>query len=62
MEDHVKEAISNLLHKNIDVRSGSIIAKFPGYRVKFISNLQYHCANTTFDDKIRYDRRESEMN
>ena len=46
----------NLLHENIDVHSIRLIAKFPGYVVKYISNLQSHFANMTFSEKSRYDR------
>ena len=53
---HVKKAIKNILHANIDVHSRRLIAELPGYGEKFISKLQYYCANTTFSDKIRYDR------
>ena len=51
-----KEAISNILHANIDVHSRRLIAEFPGYGIKCIEKLQSHCANMTFVDKSRYDR------
>ena len=39
IKDHVKKEISNLLHENIDVHSGRLIAEFTGDGVKFISML-----------------------
>ena len=53
---HIKKAIRNLLHENIDVCSRRLIVEFSGDGVKLISKLQYHCANMTFAEKIRYDR------
>ena len=40
IKDHVKKAIRNLLHANIDVHSRRVIAEFPGDGVKCISKLQ----------------------
>ena len=54
--DHVKKAIRNLLHADIDVCIIRLISELPGYGVKCISKLQYNCANMTFNEKIRYDR------
>ena len=51
IEYHVKKATFNLLHANIDVRSRILIDKFPGDGVKFISRIQYHCANMTSAEK-----------
>ena len=45
---HVKKAIINLLHSNIDVHSRMLIDKFIGYGVKCASKVQYICANMTF--------------
>ena len=59
------------MHSNIDVHSRRLIAEFPVDGIKFIENLQSHCFNMTFYDKIRYyrtfqqvrhKRGESEMN
>ena len=55
-KDHVKKAIKNLLHKNIDVHSRRLISKFPGDAVKCIYKLQYICENKTFADRCRYNR------
>ena len=46
----VKKASRNLLHVNIDVHSRRLLAELPGDGVKFISKLQYHCANITFSE------------
>ena len=46
----------NILHANIDERSRSLIAEYLVDGVKFISKLQYNCANIDFSDKSRYDR------
>ena len=56
IEDYSKKAIINLLHENIDVHIRRLIAEFPKDGVKYIKNLQSHCANMTFSDKSRYDR------
>ena len=56
LKEFVKKAIGDILHSNIDVCIRRFIAKFPGYLVKCISNIQSHCANITFAGKIRYDR------
>ena len=48
VKDYVREAIRNLLHASIDVNSIRLSAEFPIDGVKFISKLQYHCANMTF--------------
>ena len=52
---HVMKAISSLLYANIYVNIRRLISELLGYGVKFISKLQYHCANMTFTDKSRYD-------
>ena len=57
IEDYEKKATRNLLHANIDVHSRSLIADFPKYGIKCIKKLQSHCANMTFADKSRYDRK-----
>ena len=44
------------MHANIDVHSIRLIVEFPVYGVKSISNIQSHCANTTFSDKSRHKR------
>ena len=46
----------NILHKNINVHSRSLMAEFPGDGVKCISKIQSNCENMTFSDKSRYDR------
>ena len=56
MEDFAKKAIRNLLHANIDVHSRRLIPEFSRNGIKCNEKLQSHCANTTFADKIRYDR------
>ena len=56
IDDYAKKGIRNLLRANIDVHSRRLIAEFPKYRIKYIENLQSHCANMTFADKGRYDR------
>ena len=48
----IKKAIYNLLHANVDVHSRILIAEFPGYGIKFIEELQSHCANMTFSEKL----------
>ena len=53
---HVNKAINNILHANIDVHSKRLILELPGYGVRIISKLQYHCANMTFYEKSNYDR------
>ena len=53
---HVRKAIINLLHENIDVYIRRLIAEFPGCGLKCILNIKYHCANTTFAGRIIYDR------
>ena len=53
---HIKKAIRNILHENIDVHRRRLIYGYPGDGVKCIYKLQSHCANITFSDKIRYDR------
>ena len=55
-EDYAKKAIRNLLCANIGVHTRRLIAEFPKDGVKCMENLQSHCANMTFADKIRYDR------
>ena len=52
----VKKEIINILHTNIDIHIIRLISEFPVDGVKFISKLQYHCANITFYGKIIYDR------
>ena len=44
------------MYANIDVKSRRLIAEFPGDGIKCIEQLQSHCENMTFADKIRYDR------
>ena len=56
IKDHAKMAIRNLLHANSCVYSRRLIAEFPEDGIKCMENLQSHCANMTFADKIRYDR------
>ena len=56
IEDYAKNAISNLLHANIDVHSRIFLAEFPKDGIKCIEKLQSHCENMTFADKSRYDR------
>ena len=56
IKDYFRKAIRNILHENIDVLSRRLISEFPIDGVKFISKLQSHCANTTFDEKISHDR------
>ena len=53
---YFKKAIINILNANINVYSLRLISEFPVDGVKFISKLQYHCANMIFSGKIRYDR------
>ena len=53
---YAKQAIRNLLHANIDVQSRRLIAEFPKDGIKFLEQLQSHCANMTFADKSRYNR------
>ena len=51
MEDikiHVKNAIMNIFHENIDVHSIRLVAEVPGGRVKFITKLQSHSAIIIF--------------
>ena len=55
IKDYGKNSISNLLDNNIYVHSRRLIAEFPVDGVKFISNIQYHCANMNFSEKGRYD-------
>ena len=54
IKNHVKKAVRDIIHANIDVHSRRLIAKFPGYGVKYISKLQSHCANMTFSDRSIY--------
>ena len=56
IEDHLKNAIRNILHVNIDAHSRRFISEFPKYGIKCIEKLQSHCANITFSDKSIYDR------
>ena len=42
----------NLLHANINVHSGILIAKLAIYGIKCIENLQSHCANMTFSEEV----------
>ena len=49
---YVKNAMSNLLHANIDIHSRKLIDEFSGDGVKFIPKLQSHCANKTFSEKV----------
>ena len=56
IDNYAKKAIRNLLRANIDVHSRILIAEFPKDGIKFIENLQSHCANMTFADKSLYDR------
>ena len=49
---YFKREIRNLLHANIDVHSRRLISEFPVDGVKFISKLQYHCANMNFSEKV----------
>ena len=51
-----EKAIRNLLYANIDVHSRRLIAEFPKDGIKCLEQLQSHCANMNFADKIRYDR------
>ena len=46
----------SILHFNIDVHSGRLIAEFPGDGIKCIEKIQSHCANMSFSGKSRYDR------
>ena len=52
IEDFARNAISNLLHANIDAHSRRLIAQFPKYGIKCIEKLQSHCANMTFAEKV----------
>ena len=56
IKDHIRKAIMNILHSNIDVRSRRLIAELPGDVVKYISKIQSHCANMNFSEKSRYNR------
>ena len=56
VKDFSKQAIRNLLRANSDLHSIRLIAEFPKDGIKFIENLQSHCANVTFADKSRYGR------
>ena len=56
IEDYAKMSIRNILHANIDVHSRRLIAEFPLDGIKCIENLQSHCANITFYEKVRFDR------
>ena len=58
---YVRNEKINLLRANIDVHSRRLVSEFPGDGVKFISRIQSHCANKTFDDKSRYDRLYSKL-
>ena len=46
----------NILHANSYVHSRMLVSEFLGDGVRLIPKLQSHCANMTFDDKIRYAR------
>ena len=47
IKDYVKKAIRNHLHKNMNVRSRSLIAEFPDDVVKCIAKIQSYWANMT---------------
>ena len=52
IEDYVKKSTRNPLHANIGVHSRRLIAEFPMDGIYCIENLQSHCANMTFADKV----------
>ena len=56
IEYYAKNAISNLLHTNIDAHSRILISEFPKYGIKFTEKLQSHCEKKAFAHKIRYYR------
>ena len=47
-----KRISETFFHANIDVHSRRLIAEFPKDGIKCIENLQSHCANMTFADKV----------
>ena len=55
IEDNTKKDIRKLWHAHIDVHNRRLIAEFPKDGIKYLENLQSHCANMTFADKSRYD-------
>ena len=57
IKDYAKMAIRNLLHANSCVHSRRLIDEFPEDGIKCMEKLQSHCANMTFADKSRYDRK-----
>ena len=57
IEDYEKKAIRNLLYANIGEHSRRLIAELPKYGIKCIDKLQSYCANMTFAEKSRYDRK-----
>ena len=53
---YAKKAIWNLLYEYIDTYSQRLIDEYPGYGLQAIKRLQYQCKNTTFSEKIIYNR------
>ena len=57
IKEYSKQTIRNLLHANSCVHNRRSIAEFPEDGIKCLEKLQSHCANMTFADKSRYDRK-----
>ena len=51
-----RSQLGNVIHANIDIHRRMLIDEFSLDGVKSISELQSHCENMTFSEKIRYDR------
>ena len=56
IEDFAKKVSGIFCVQKIDAHSRRFIDEFPRDGIKCFEQLQSHCANMNFADKIRYDR------